>query len=191
MINQDKLLAEFRLNALLTDYLCRLVWDLVKSLCRDKEDRAERKNQLCAVCDYYYAACFLGLDQKQAVSWGRGQGRRGDVPGINMRSGVIPLKCDKHDRVEKFSEILDSAGLTPHHKWLWHRLVSDFSRETLYALNGILDHFIGLCILSSYPTNLFEGRLPDASRVSKQVEAILLPYLEQIEYSTASATQGR
>lgn len=191
VINQDKLSAEFQLNALLTDYLYRLVWEFIESVCWEKGDRAERKNQLREVCDYYYAACFLGLDQKQAVSWRKGPGRRVDVPGTNLRSRIIPLKCDKRGRAKKFSEILASAGLTPHHNWLWHRLVSDFSREALYALNGVLDHFIGLCILSSYPTNLFEGRLPAAARISKQVEAILLPYLEQIKYSTSSATQGR
>jgi hypothetical protein len=50
---------------------------------------------------------------------------------------------------------------------------------------------MGLCVLSSYSAETFLGKLPSLALTGQRVEAILLPYLEGIEFASQAESPGR
>lgn len=182
VINQDHLIGNQLLHKALSQYLLTLMRFIIsKELRLSSEDRIA----LEVVCNYYYASCFLGLEPRAAASWRPwGPARLGEMEQEKKYKESLlaaPINCEP---LRWISSMLFITGLSPDPEWLRRRLVTNLNRETRYSLGGALDHFMGLCILSSYSSSLFESVLPASGGLSSQVEAILMPYMQTIEYAT-------
>jgi hypothetical protein len=182
VINKKRLMDDQKLHQALSRYLAALM-DSVFSQ-EIVLDQAS-KERLAVVCNYYYASLFLGLEPEEAAAWRPG-GK--DCPDAGGLAGVIKSLIAERDNsspLRWLSRLAFKAGLSPNGDWLWRRLATSLSREICYSLGGALDHFMGLCVLSSYPTTLFENPLPSHKDLSRQVETILMPFMNALEYAAA------
>ncbi|KMY68949.1 hypothetical protein AAU61_05140 [Desulfocarbo indianensis] len=181
VINQERLMGQAQLHEALCRYF-RAVIDSVLS--REIVFSQTSRDSMMTACDYYYASCFMGLEPPEALAWssqeaGRHGGRQSELAGKTL------LTAPKdHRPLRWLSQLVFSLGITCDSDWLWQRLATSLSRETRYSLGGALDHFMGLCVLSSYGTGLFENELPADALASSRIEDILLPYLMTMEYAT-------
>jgi hypothetical protein len=181
VINREALLAEAGLHRLLAGYLRGLLAGMMPADgARARADEA----LLTAACDLHYGARFLGLESEQALAWPA-------EPGQAAGDAVLKTKLRACAEAEGLSQMMHLAGLTPHPAWLEHRLAASLEREALACLNGVLDNFMGLCVLSSYSAETFLGKLPSLALTGQRVEAILLPYLEGIEFASQAESPGR
>jgi|GEM_PF-6977175 len=164
VINREDLMADRRLHLLLADHLRAMINAALPALPRDR-DRASR---LAAVCGHYYARHFLGLDE--TPSW-LGAGRAAWPAG------------DPAPPLDQLSRAFRLAGLAEQDDWLKQRLLTTLEREALFSLAGVMDHFMGMCVVSAYSADSFFGRLPLSSASGRAVEGILRPHLERIDFA--------
>lgn len=186
VINREALLAEERLHRLLAGYLRGLVAEVI----RQGGARAD-ESLLAAACDFHYGTRFLGLEPEQALAWSAGSGRAVRGEGLAPADAALQTKLQACAPASRLSQALHQAGVTPHPDWLEHRLVASLEREALFSLNGALELFMGLCVLSSYGAETFLGKLPSLSLTGRRVEEILLPFLEGIQFATEADSAGQ
>lgn len=85
----------------------------------------------------------------------------------------------------ELSHLVALAGLTPHPKWLAHRLADNLEGEALYSLKGVVDNYMGLCVLATYDSAMYFGGLALPSGAGLEIEDLLLPYVEGISLAGA------
>jgi hypothetical protein len=179
VINRETLLAEMRLHRLLAGYLRGLLAEAL----REGGMRADEA-LLTAACDCYYGVKFLGLEPDQALVWAAGPGPEGPGELHVSQDATRQARLQACAKADGLSQALHQAGLTPHPAWLEHRLAANLEPEALFSLNGVLDHFMGLCVLSSYGGETFLGKLPSLGQIGRRVEEILLPFLKNIRFAS-------
>lgn len=187
VINKDQLMGHAGLHEALCRYF-RAVIDSVLS--KEIALSQPSRDSMMTACDFYYASCFMGLGPQEALSWSsREHGRHGGLK--SERAGKALLAAPKDRRPLRWlSQLAFSLGTACDSEWLWQRLATSLGRETRYSLGGALDHFMGLCVLSSYGTGLFENDLPVDALASSRIEDIVLPYLMAIEYATVRGSDN-
>jgi len=180
--NREDLLADMEFHKLLAGYLGETIKEVLRK--GDLYINGKKEKLLCWACNYYYAISFLRLTPEGAACWIPDSGSEEEA---SRGCGIDPSRFQQiSPGPRKLSGMLNSLGITPEPDWLWHRLLNAMDKESLYALDGALDHFMGLCVISSYPTTLFDGLLHSNQKVGRQVESILLPYLKNIRYSSGN-----
>lgn len=182
VINREAIMADQRIHALLARHLR----DMVARVLRDQGETGLADSVLLGLaCDFYYARRFLGLEAKAALEQmcvpGFLRGRKGQV---GHREVLVRSLEDGAGETE-LSELVARVGITAHPSWLRHRLASDLGRETLYSLGGVVDNFMGLCVLSSYSSEMFFGQVTDTGQTGKKLEDLLTPYLDAISLASA------
>lgn len=164
VINREALMADQRLHLLLADHLCAMLHAALPAPPRDRE----RAGRLAAVCGHYYARRFLGMEQ--TPDW-LGDGR------VAWPAG------DPGAPLDQLSRAFRQAGLADQDDWLKNRLLTTLEREAIFSLSGVIDHFMGMCVISAYSDDSFFGRLPLSPATGRAVEGILLPHLERIDFA--------
>jgi hypothetical protein len=175
--NRQKLLRDKTLHGLLAEFLHRLLEAVLEN---HQEPVAEDGPLLAAACRYYYLQRFLELDPTRASQW-QALGRRKATPADQRRRLLQRLDGQG---AQDLSTLLAQLELTPHADWLRHRLPLRLGQEAALALGGMLDMFLGICVLALYPRHRFATGPHPPTEVSRQVESRLLPLLKHLEYSS-------
>lgn len=185
VINKNRLMENRVLHSALSQYLINMIEFLVSGeMALDQE----KEYALEATCNYYYASCFLGLQTRDAAMW---RPRGGDclerAEREKYRRSLLAAP-KSHEPLRWMSHLVFVLDLAPNPEWLWRRFATNLSKEVCFSIGGALDHFMGLCILSSYSVSLFQSSLPAGGSLSSRVESILMPHMRAIEYATAKVS---
>lgn len=175
VINREALMAEQRLQVLLADHLCAMI----NAALPTPLVNGAQASRLAAVCGHYYARRFLGLAQTPA--WLR-EGR-GTCPAADTDLAGLDDDAPPGPPLDHLSWAFRRAGLANQDDWLKNRLLTSLEREAIFSLSGVVDHFMGMCVLSSYSDDSFFGRLSLPQAIGREVEGILRPYLERIDFA--------
>ncbi len=183
VINREAIMADGRIHALLAGHLRGLVRQLMRN---EGEEGLAGHELLGLCCDYYYARRFLGLAAQAVLGRLQDPGFLRGQQGGGDKRGAILERLETCAGESELSQILAKAGLTAHPTWLQHRLAGNLGGEALYSLRGVLDNYMGLCVLSSYASEMSFGRLSLSPQPGQEVETLLLPYLEGISLAGAA-----
>jgi hypothetical protein len=178
--NHDSLMADGRLHMLLADFLHRVVSEILKG---ELEPEARDDALLRAACRHYYLQHLLSLDPARPESWTALAGSRAAAE----RSRARLRRLEASPGPEDLSALLARLELTPHPDWLRHRLPDRLGREASLAVGGMLDLFLGICVLAHHPPPVFEAALQPPEEISRQVEKRLLPFLQRLQYFSQDA----
>lgn len=188
VINREALLGNLRLHELLVGQLCAMINGALPEPLND----IALADRLTPVCRYYYARCFLGLDNAAAWIWPRRDASTSSSSGGGVSREQAPESTPPGGAsLDDLSLAVYQNGIGDRQDWLKSQLLTRLEREALFSLSGVMDHFMGMCVIASYSDNSFFGRVSLPPAGGREIERILLPFLERIGFAPDSDHQAR
>jgi hypothetical protein len=180
LLNKDEIQKDKELHKNLAIYLNQI---FLRSLGKGTIYNEKQKNAILITCIYIYHRHFLQQKHLSALSF-----LKRNYSGIINKEtldNVYPLleSTSKYGSVQDIPKILiDLKIITSNPNIITMNLLKNLGISGFYNLIGSLDVYIGFVVLSRYPTGLFPRTSLISDKLHKNVEDIMIKYLNKVEY---------
>jgi hypothetical protein len=180
ILNKDDVKRNKELHRLLSTYLYLLT---VKAIGPDKIISPKHKDFIHMCCIYIYYKHYLKERHNYILSI-----IEREYSSIISKSSMdefLPIleKMSGYDTIRDLPKILIDAKLLIESPNIFViSLIKILRPIGFYALLGPLDYFVGLVILSKYPTDLFSKKSLVNQKIQDSVEEIVAIYMDKIKY---------
>lgn len=182
LLNKDEVQRDKELHRNLAIYLNQI---FLRSLGKGTIYNEKQKNSILITCIYIFHRHYLQQKHLAALSFlKRNYSNLVDQKTLEL---VYPLleSTSKYSTIQDIPKILiDLKILSANPNIVTMNLLKNLGTSGFYNLIGSLDVYIGFVVLSRYPTGLFPRTSLISDKLHKNVEQIMIKYLDKIKYDT-------
>jgi hypothetical protein len=178
LLNHKEIMSNMDLHKLMIRYLYLLV---LKSIGSKIISSDRQKLLLNFTCAYLYFRHFLEYKHINAVSTIR--------KIIDLNKDFFQEYADTINIISKYNDIkdigkilIDLKVINMNPSQIIISLYKVLTSVGFFSITSCLDIFIGMAILSKYPTNLFDKSTETLDTLHSSIENIILPLINKIKY---------
>lgn len=182
ILNKDVVSRDKELHKNLAIYLNQI---FLRSLGKGTIYNDKQKNAILIACIYIYHRHYLQQRHLAALSLLKRNYK--NIVDKNTLDQIYPAleSTSKYSSISDIPKILiDLKIISTNPNIITMNLLKNLGTAGFYDLIGSLDVFIGFVVLSRYPTGLFPRTAIVSDKLHKNVEEIMVKYLNKVEYDT-------
>ena len=180
--NKDAIQKEKDLHKTLVLFLFQ---SLLKALGKGTVYSPKHREFIMLTCAYIFYRHYFKQKHLSAISFVKRNFKDNISPDTMKEALEYIGSSSKYSTIQDIPKVLiDMKVITTNPNQVTLALMRILSNKGYYCVSGSLDFFIGFVILLRYPSGLFPKTGTGSDKIHKNVEDVMVKYMNKIKYNT-------